>query len=58
MALLNSKQAAEYLGMSKSWLDHKRANGLGPEVVRLGHKAMYRPEDLDTFILEMRELAK
>lgn len=36
--------------MSKSWMETARSQGRGPHVVRLGHKALYRVEDLDAFI--------
>lgn len=61
MALLDSQQAADYLGMSKSWMETARSKGHGPHVVRLGHKALYRPEDLDKFIsdnLETKSMTK
>lgn len=50
MALLDTQQAADYLNMSKSWMETARSQGRGPHVVRLGHKALYRVEDLDAFI--------
>jgi predicted DNA-binding transcriptional regulator AlpA len=55
--LLNTEQAAEYLGHSKSWLDHARAKGEGPQAVRLGKKVMYRPCDLDQYITDNLEPA-
>ncbi len=47
--LVNTKAAATWLGMSKSWLDHRRAKGEGPRVTRIGRKAMYRVEDLAAY---------
>ena len=48
--LMNTEKAAEYLGVSKSWLDHKRLEGQGPLATRMGRKVMYRPQDLDQYI--------
>ena len=50
MTLLNTREAAERLGMSQSWLEHQRAAKKGPPVVRLGGRCMYRPEDIERFI--------
>lgn len=55
MALLDSQAAADYLGMSKSWMETARSKGKGPHVVRLGHKALYRQQDLDQFIADNLE---
>ena len=56
--LINSKAAAKCLGMSKSWLDHKRAAGEGPRATRIGYRVMYRLEDLDAFARENLEPVK
>jgi len=56
--LLNTREAAEKLGMSQSWLEHKRAAGQGPQFVRLGGRCMYRLDDLDRYIEENLEPAK
>ena len=48
--LLNTSEAAEHLGMSQSWLEHKRAAGEGPQFVRMGGRCMYRLEDLHRYI--------
>ena len=54
--LKNTEEAAKYLGVSKSWLDHKRLEGKGPRATRIGRKVMYRPEDLDQYIIDNLEL--
>ena len=53
--LLNTEKAADYLGVSKSWIDHKRLKGEGPRATRIGRKVMYRPCDLDQYITDNLE---
>jgi predicted DNA-binding transcriptional regulator AlpA len=47
---LTVPEAAEYLRLSKSWLDHKRTAGRGPRFVKLGGKIFYDVRDLDSWI--------
>lgn len=49
-ALISARAAAEYLNLSRSWLDHARVEGRGPHYVRIGNRVMYRVTDLDAFI--------
>lgn len=46
---MNVRQAAQYLGVSKSWLDKKRVEGGGPHFVKLGRRIVYEREDLDAY---------
>ncbi len=48
--LLNTHDAADYLGISNSTLEHWRLASKGPDFVRLGHQVRYRDFDLDDYI--------
>lgn len=50
--LMTSKEAAEHLRMSPRTLVKWRAEGRGPNFVRLEHSVRYRMADLETFIKE------
>ena len=58
--LLTEKQAAPYIGMSRSFLRQSRMNGRrenrtpGPPFLKIGRKVLYLAEDLDTWLLEHR----
>ena len=50
-----TKQAAQYLGLSYSWLTKARIganknNIPGPEYVTVGRRCIYRREDLDRYL--------
>jgi len=50
-ALLRVEEAAEYLRVSKNYLDKLRVSGGGPAFVRLGRrKVIYRIEDLNSWV--------
>ena len=50
--LLNTKEAAKYLGLSHYTLEKWRSKGIGPDCFRIGSKAIhYWRSDLDAFIL-------
>ena len=54
--LLNVRQAAVRLGLSKSTLDKMRAAGKGPKFVRTTERAVrYDPTDLDHWIAMRRK---
>lgn len=44
---LRTKDAANYLGLSKSTLEKYRIYGDGPAFVKIGKVVIYRVEDLD-----------
>ncbi len=49
--MLDTKQAARYLGLGVSTLNRARCEGRGPEYAVLGARAIrYRQEDLDAYI--------
>lgn len=43
----DTKQAADYLQLSHSWLAKLRVYGDGPTFVKLGRRILYRKSDLD-----------
>ena len=58
--LMTEKQAAPYIGMSRSFLRQSRMNGKrenrtpGPPYLKIGRKVLYLAEDLDAWLLEHR----
>lgn len=52
--LLKEPEAAEYLGMSRSFLRQSRMKGTGPIFIKLGRMIRYRLSDLNAFV-ESRE---
>ena len=48
--LMNDRQAAAYLGVSRSWFQHARLRGDGPPFIRIGGSVRYRPSDLDDYL--------
>lgn len=57
MANLRVKQAAAYVGVSKSYLDKARCYGGGPTYAKLGTTVIYRSEDLDAWVTANRQPA-
>ncbi|EXL09793.1 helix-turn-helix transcriptional regulator [Aquamicrobium defluvii] len=54
MANMRVKQAAEYIGVSKSLLDKLRCYGGGPAYAKLGATVIYSTDDLDAWVAERR----
>lgn len=62
--LLNTAQAAEYLGVSPSTLNHQRCPDYAPKrkafprvpYVRVGRRVFYQKSDLDAVLLPPLEL--
>ena len=53
--MLTVREAANYLRISKSFLDKSRATGAGPEFIRIGkRKILYRVCDLDVWAASRR----
>ena len=46
--------AADYCGVSKSYLDKLRLTGGGPAFIRLGRAVVYNDADLDAWIQDRR----
>jgi hypothetical protein len=49
-AILNTKEAADYLTLKPATLEAWRCRGGGPVFVKLGKACRYRKEDLDAFL--------
>ncbi|WP_210308047.1 helix-turn-helix transcriptional regulator [Mesorhizobium huakuii] len=54
MANLRVSQAADYVGLSKSFLDKARCYGTGPTYIKLGTSVIYNTDDLDAWVSENR----
>ncbi len=52
--LMYERDAAEYLGVSKAWMQKARFNGTGPKYIKVGgtygRAVRYRGRDLDAYI--------
>lgn len=48
--VLNTRQAAQALGLRPSTLETWRVRGAGPVFLKLGKAVRYREEDLKTFL--------
>ncbi|HEU5117646.1 MAG TPA: helix-turn-helix domain-containing protein [Isosphaeraceae bacterium] len=46
---LNTAEAAQFLGLSKSWLEVLRVKGGGPVFKKLGRRVIYRRDDLEAW---------
>jgi predicted DNA-binding transcriptional regulator AlpA len=46
-SLLSVAQAADHLGMSRSWLDKSRMEGSGPRFRKFGRRVLYHITDLE-----------
>ncbi|MBB3931205.1 excisionase family DNA binding protein [Kaistia hirudinis] len=49
-SLFNTREAADYLNLSKSTLDMKRLKGGGPVFCALGRRVVYKRSDLDAWV--------
>ena len=50
MTILDTSQAAKYLGLAKSTVQKMRVYGGGPRFLKLNRSVRYRTEDLDDWI--------
>ncbi len=57
MTLLRTPKAAEYLGLSRSWLEKSRMTGDGPAYFKLGASVVYDTDDLDAWIKSKKRTA-
>ena len=48
--LMNTKQLADYLGISESTIVQYRLKGIGPRYVKIGHLVRYRQVDADHWV--------
>ena len=51
---LNTRRAADYLGLSHRTLDGYRVSGAGPAFHRFGNRVRYRRSDLDAWAAKRR----
>jgi predicted DNA-binding transcriptional regulator AlpA len=52
MSLKRDPEAAAYIDMSPSWLQHSRVTGTGPKYLKIGNAVRYRTEDLDEWLAQ------
>ena len=55
--LLNTAQAAKYIGLAKQTMHQKRVSGGGPKFCKIGRSVQYRKEDLGTWIEGFKTVA-
>lgn len=48
--MLRPQAAADYLGISRSWLEKARLIGKPPRFVKIGKLVLYDPDDLDEWL--------
>jgi predicted DNA-binding transcriptional regulator AlpA len=48
--VLNTKEAAKYIGVSKSYLDKFRIYGGGPLFIKVGARVVYDQIDIDAWL--------
>ena len=51
---LDTRRAADYLGLSNRTLDGYRVSGAGPAFHRFGNRVRYLKSDLDSWALDRR----
>src|SRR3546814_10998418 len=56
-SLLNVRDAASFLGLSKSFLDKARIRGDGPHYLKLGSRVLYRTEALQSCLAARERLS-
>ena len=53
-AVLDTRAAARFVGLSSSTLEKLRVTGTGPTYLKLGHIVRYMPEDLARWLAARR----
>jgi hypothetical protein len=53
--LLSVYEAAEWLGMSRSWLQKGRVYGYGPVATMLGRRVLYDARDLERYLATRKQ---
>jgi predicted DNA-binding transcriptional regulator AlpA len=48
--VIQTKEAAQFVGLSESTLAKLRLNGNGPTYCKLGRRVVYRPADLEAWL--------
>ena len=54
MQALNVIEAADYTGLSKSYLNKQRVYGGGPLYIKCGRRVVYDRVDLDSWLVGMK----
>ncbi|WP_425475862.1 helix-turn-helix transcriptional regulator [Mesorhizobium yinganensis] len=52
--MLTTKAAADYIGLSASWLNKSRMSGTGPVYLKVGGAVRYLAADLDAWLAGQR----
>ena len=53
-AILNTQQAADYVGLSPSTMAKLRLSGDGPVFIKMGARVVYQPPSLDEWLAQRR----
>jgi excisionase family DNA binding protein len=51
---LSVREAAQYIGLSKTFLDHRRISGNGPTFLKVGGRVLYERDALDAWLASCR----
>lgn len=57
MSSLKSQEAADFLGVSVSWLNKSRMRGAGPVYLKMGGSVRYALPDLEAWLAAQRRTA-
>lgn len=52
-SLINTRDAAERLGVSRRTLETMRQRGTGPAYIKLGHRVLYNPAQIDVWVTSL-----
>lgn len=55
--LLNQAEVAEFLGLSKAWLERARWAGDGPRYIKFGRAVRYKISDLEKYLSDRERLS-
>lgn len=55
--LLDTKQAASYVGLANQTLNERRVKGGGPKFCKIGRAVRYKREDLDAWIDQFKSVS-
>jgi len=53
---LNTQKAADYLGVSRQFLEISRCKGVGPTFIKLSRLVRYKRNDLDEWMNKHRQI--
>ena len=57
MKRFKPQEAADYIGVSKGYLDRLRTAGGGPRFIKLGKKVLYDIADIDRWIESKKQIS-